>query len=557
METQADMTTFESDREELMRVYLAEAEEILGALEEQLVVLESSPGDAETINAIFRAAHTLKGNSASVGLNAPATLAHAMEDLLDEVRAGRFTVTPAFITLMLKSGDACRRLIESSMSGVDELSAEAVALRLALEAAKAMGVAADVAVDADERGVENETHDPAAASKRRLRVDLDRLDSILNLTSELSIAAGRLRTAIDTLPERDRQRLDSHSEDVGRIAGELQQQVTRVRMVPIGPRFEQQRRTIRDLAQSAGKPVRLVTEGHDVEIDASLVDQIKDPLTHMIRNAVDHGIETADVRRARGKNAVATVTLRACHDGGHVVVEIADDGSGFDRERILARARQRGMIAEGTTPPDDEIYGCVFAPGFTTAEKVTEISGRGVGMDVVSRAIGAMRGSVQVTSRAGHGATIAIRLPLTLAVLRGLVLEAGGERFVIPADAITRCAAVPPGESRGSTYGLVELDERTVPYIRLRELFAIEHPGAPAVEQMVLVRSQSAEVALVVDDLIGEMQAVIKPLAKVFRKLAGVSSSTIFADGRVGLILDAEELVRRAVRESGIHIQRD
>jgi two-component system chemotaxis sensor kinase CheA len=254
---------------------------------------------------------------------------------------------------------------------------------------------------------------------------------------------------------------------------------------------------------------------------------------------------------------VATVTLRACHDGGHVVVEIADDGSGFDRERILARARQRGMIAEGTTPPDDEIYGCVFAPGFTTAEKVTEISGRGVGMDVVSRAIGAMRGSVQVTSRAGHGATIAIRLPLTLAVLRGLVLEAGGERFVIPADAITRCAAVPPGESRGSTYGLVELDERTVPYIRLRELFAIEHPGAPAVEQMVLVRSQSAEVALVVDDLIGEMQAVIKPLAKVFRKLAGVSSSTIFADGRVGLILDAEELVRRAVRESGIHIQRD
>jgi two-component system, chemotaxis family, sensor kinase CheA len=548
--------SFELEREELMRVYLAEAEDILGTIEEELVVLESRPGDEETINAIFRAAHTLKGSSASVGLNAPATLAHAMEDLLDEVRANRFTVTPSFITLMLRSGDACRRLIESSMSGVDELSAEAASLRLALEAAKAMGVAAEM----EAADVEGETQDPASATRRRLRVNLDRLDSILNLTGELSIASGRLSAAVDTLHERDRQRLHSHAEDVERILGELQQQVTRVRMVPIGPRLDQQRRTIRDLAQSAGKPVRLVTEGHDVEIDASLVDQIRDPLTHMIRNAVDHGVETADVRRARGKNAVATVALRAYHDGGHVVVEVADDGGGFDRERILARARQRGMVAEGTVPQDDEIYGFVFAPGFTTAEKVTELSGRGVGMDVVSRAIGAMRGSVHVTSRSGEGATITIRLPLTLAVLRGLVLEAGGERFVIPADAITRCAAVPPGQSRGDTYGLTEIGERTVPYIRLRELFAIEHSHVPAPahrEQMVLVRSQSAEVALVVDDLIGEMQAVIKPLAKVFRKLAGVSSSTIFADGRVGLILDAGELVRRAVRESGIHIQRD
>lgn len=549
--------SFELEREEIMRVYLAEAEEILGTIEEMLVVLESRPGDEETINAIFRAAHTLKGSSASVGLNAPALLAHAMEDLLDEVRAGRFTVTPSFITLMLKSGDACRRLIESSMSGTDELSAEAVSLRVALEAAKAMGVAADLEDDRPAAEAGSETHDPSAASRRRLRVDLDRLDSILNLTGELTIAAGRLSAAVDTLPDRDRQRLDSHSEDVERILGELQQQVTRVRMVPIGPRFDQQRRTIRDLAQSAGKPVRLVTEGHDVEIDASLVDQLKDPLTHMIRNAVDHGVETAEVRRARGKNAVATITMRAYHDGGHVVVEVADDGGGFDRERILARARQRGMVAEGSVPPDDEIYGFVFAPGFTTAEKVTEISGRGVGMDVVSRAIGAMRGSVHVTSKAGEGATIAIRLPLTLAVLRGLVLEAGGERFVIPADAITRCAAVPAGESRANTYGLTEIEQRTVPYIRLRELFAIEHAHAPAVEQMVLVRSQSAEVAIVADDLLGEMQAVIKPLAKVFRKLAGVSSSTIFADGRVGLILDAGELVRRAVRESGIHIQRD
>jgi two-component system chemotaxis sensor kinase CheA len=525
--------SFELEREELMRVYFAEAEESLATLEEMLVVLETRPGDAETIHAIFRAAHTLKGNSASVGHEAPAKLAHAMEDLLDEVRANRFAVTPALVTLLLRAGDGLRRLIEGSMSGQDALTPATVRLIEALARAKSEGVAPELEQN-------EETQDVRAAQKRRLRVDLDRLDAILNLTGELSIAVGRLSARTDC-------------EDVARLVGDLQEQVTGVRMVPIGPRFDQQRRTIRDLAQAAGKPVRLVAEGHDVELDASLVDQIKDPLTHMVRNAVDHGVEPPDVRRARGKNAVATVRLRAYHDGGNVVLEVSDDGNGFDRERILERARERGMVAAGAVPSDDEIYACVFAPGFSTVETVTEISGRGVGMDVVNRAIAVMRGTVQVTSRPGEGATIAIRLPLTIAALRGLVLEAGGERFVVPADAITHCAAMPRDERRDCTYGLTEIEQRMVPYIRLRALFGIEHDAAPPVEQMVLVRSQASEVALVADDLLGEMQAVIKPLGQVFRKLAGVSSSTIFADGRVGLILDAAELVRRAARESGIH----
>ena len=525
--------SFEIDREELLRIYLAEAEEVLATIEEMLVVLETRPGDAETINAIFRAAHTLKGNSASVGLESPAKLAHAMEDLLDEVRGNRFAVTPALITLMLRSGDVLRRLIESAMAGDDTLSPAALQLIVALGQAKSEGVAPELEQS-------ESAQDVRASAKRRLRVDLDRLDTILDLAGELSIAVGRLSARIEC-------------EDVERLVGELHEHVTRVRMVPIGPRFDQQRRTIRDLAQAAGKPVRLATEGHDVELDASLVDHIKDPLTHMIRNAVDHGVETPEVRRARGKNPVATVRLRAYHDGGNVVVEVSDDGNGFDRERILERARERGMLPAGVVPTDDEIYHCVFAPGFSTAESVTELSGRGVGMDVVNRAISVMRGRVHVTSRPGEGSTIAMRLPLTLAVLRGLVLEAGGERFVVPTDAITRCAAVPQDEPRGVTYGLTKIEQHTVPYIRLRELFGLEHDAAPAVEQMVLVRSQAAEVALVADDLIGEMQAVIKPLGKVFRKLAGVSSSTIFADGRVGLILDTGELVRRAVRESGIH----
>jgi two-component system chemotaxis sensor kinase CheA len=243
-------------------------------------------------------------------------------------------------------------------------------------------------------------------------------------------------------------------------------------------------------------------------MDASLVQQLKDPLTHMIRNAVDHAIETADVRRGRGKDPVATITLAASHDGGSVVIEVRDDGAGFDRERILARGRERGMIASGAVLSDEEIDALVFTPGFSTAETVTEISGRGVGMDIVARAVAAMRGTVHVDSTPGVGTKITMRLPLTLAILGGL-----------------------------AGLGLA--------YAGIRALVAAAPEGLPRLEEIAI----DPIVLLFADDLIGEMQAVIKPLGKVFRDLAGVSASTIFPDGRVGLILDIAALVRRATKE--------
>ncbi|HEX9982769.1 MAG TPA: chemotaxis protein CheA [Thermoanaerobaculia bacterium] len=539
------MSEFEIDRDDIVRVFLAEAEESLALLDEMLVLLEARPNDDEVINAIFRSAHTLKGNAATLGFDALTSLAHAMEDVLDETRARRFPVNSGLITLLLRSGDAFRQMIPAAVAGSNELTPAAVSLIEALEQAKAAGFVADTSSFV----VEQEGSDAGASNARRkLRVDLDRLDAILNLTSELSIAAGRLSDGMASLPERERERIAASYVDVERILTGLQEQVTQVRMVPIGPRFEQQRRTIRDLAQSAGKPVRLVIEGRDVEVDASVVDQLKDPLTHILRNAVDHGIEKADVRTARGKDPIATITLRARHDGGSVVVEVSDDGGGFDRERILARARERGMVGASGAPADEEIFGYVFAPGFSTADVVTEISGRGVGMDVVSRGIAAMRGTVQVSSVAGYGATITMRLPLTLAMLSGLVVAAAGERFVVPIGAIRQCVVVPAGESRERAYGLLDIHDRVVPYVRLGEFFGLEAEVVPHVEQMVLVEAEGMTVGLVADDLIGEMQAVIKPLGSVFRRLSGVSASTIFPDGRVGLILDVAALVRRAVR---------
>jgi two-component system chemotaxis sensor kinase CheA len=537
-------TSDDSDRDELLKVYLGETEENLTLLEEMLVLLEVKADDEEVINAVFRAAHTLKGNAAMLGFDGLARLAHSMEDLLDEVRAKRFAVSSGLITLLLRGRDAFRQMLPAAVDGSNELSSAAASVIAELDRTKKDGLRESAATATVE-----ETADAAIGSGQRLRVDLQRLDVILDLTSELSIASGRLFDGIGALAEVIGDRLASPAEDVERILEDLQQQVTRVRMVPIGPRFEQQRRNVRDLAQAAGKPIRLVIEGRNVEIDASLVQQIKDPLTHIVRNAVDHGIEQPDVRRARGKDPVATLTLRAYQDGASVVVEVKDDGGGFDRQRILERARERGMVAAGATPSNEEIDALVFAPGFSTAEAVTEVSGRGVGMDVVARTVAAMRGTVRIESRPGTGTSIIMRLPLTLAILSGLVVQAGGERFVVPMDAIAQCEALPAGEPRHTRSGLFEWRDEAVPYIRLKRLFALPNGAEPPVEQIVLIQSELMTVGIVADDLLGEMQAVIKPLGNLFRRAGGVSASTIFPDGRVGLILDVPGLVRRVMEE--------
>lgn len=532
------------DRQELIGAYLSDAEESLALIEQSVVALEERPESAaELIDEIFRGAHTLKGNSATLGFDDLTRLAHAMEDLLDEIRAGRLAPGRDLVTLLLRSCDAFRRMIPAAVEGSTETPAAALELMESLARAKETGETTQAPSTA------NEFVEAPAMSGRKLRIDLDRLDRIVDLTSELSIAGGRLFDGMNRLAGRDRERLLSSYEDVARLLGDLQEQITKVRMVPIGPRFEQQRRLVRDLSHSAGKPVRLVVEGGDVQIDASLVQQLKDPLTHMIRNAVDHGIESPAARRSAGKNPTATITLTAWQEGANVIIEVRDDGAGFDRDRILARARERGMVAPNATPADEEVYGLAFAPGFSTATQVTEISGRGVGMDVVARAIAAMRGSMRVTSRRGEGATITMKLPLTLAMLPGLVVEAGRERFVIPMHTITRCASVPAHESREHASGLVEIDGEVLPYIRLRRLFALESEFEPHLEQLVVVRSASVPAGIISDGVIGEMQAVIKPLGSIFRNLDAVSASTIFPDGRVGLILDVAALVQRAIDE--------
>ncbi len=321
----------------------------------------------------------------------------------------------------------------------------------------------------------------------------------------------------------------------------------KLRMVPVGPTFRRYRRTVRDLAESHGKVTRLVTEGEDVEGDATVIEHLRDPLTHLVRNALDHGIEPPETRSMAGKDPCGLVTLAARHEAGTIVIELSDDGAGIDRERLLERARDSGIAPEGGDLSEREIERLIFEPGFTTAERVSDLSGRGVGMDVVRRNIEALRGSVNVESRAGEGTSIIIRLPLTLAIIDGLTVGVADETFFIPLETVVKSVELPLDERRRpGGRGVLNLRGTTLPWVRLRRLFRLAG-SPPARENVVVVERRRGRLAgLVVDALQGQSQAVIKPLAKLFRGLPGISGSTILGNGRVALILDVPGLLHLA-----------
>ena len=386
----------------------------------------------------------------------------------------------------------------------------------------------------------------AALVKRRatsLRVDLDRLDRLLNLTGEVCIARGQITQMLENRELTQEAILESHRES-DLLYMDLQELVMKLRMVPVGPMFRHQIRVVRDLARTHGKQARFTIEGEDVEVDTSVMEHLKDPLTHMIRNALDHGIETPDARIAARKDPCGLIQLRAYHDAGSIVIELEDDGAGLDRERIRKRASAVGLQAKAESLSDEEADQLIFEPGFSTAERVTDMSGRGVGMDVVRRNIEALRGTVSVTSRKGKGTTLTIRLPLTLAIIEGFQVGIGEEIYIIPIEAVVETLAFDERESTSDTgRGVLSLRGRTLPYVRLREL--LEQEGtSPSRESIVVVRYEGAEAGIVVDALLGQTQTVIKPLGKFLQGLSGISGSAILGSGMVAFILDVPALLR-------------
>ncbi|ACB32607.1 CheA signal transduction histidine kinase [Leptothrix cholodnii SP-6] len=395
--------------------------------------------------------------------------------------------------------------------------------------------------------------DPAPGDENRyIRVHADRLDAVINLLGELVIAgAGAAMLARQT-----RQRnLHEANQNVVRLIEEIRNGTLQLRMVPIGETFSRFRRVVRDTASQLGKEVTLEIVGGETELDKSMVERIADPLMHLVRNGLDHGLETPAERQAAGKPAVGRLVLSARHESGSVLIRIDDDGRGIHRERVLQRAWDRGLLERGTRPPDAEILKLIFEPGFSTAEQVTSLSGRGVGMDVVRRNIEALRGSVQLHSTEGLGTRIDIRLPLTLAIIDGFLVSVGASKFIFPLDTVVEVIENRPTttgfDRRGR--GTVELRGQVLPVVSLRVFYDLESPP-PERDNIIVVNAGEAPFGIVVDALLGQHQTVIKPLGRIFKMLRGLSGSSILGNGEVALIADVMSLSHLAAQPPRVHV---
>jgi two-component system chemotaxis sensor kinase CheA len=545
MDTETVVTSdgFEIDRQALLHVFVPESEENLATLEASLLALEGSPDDEALLAAIFRAAHTLKGNSESMGVSAMTACAHAVESVLEQVRRGTRAADNVLVSALLGANDALRAMIRVVAAGGDPTLGEhdgvmaSLATVLRGEDSRGAMSARAPAVAAAEAGSSNKT----------LRVDLRTLDRIVTHLEELAIARARLRVTLERGGSVE-EALDVLA-DAERHFDDLRERIMRLRLVPIASVFRAQSRIVRDLAPALGKAAQLVLEGEDVEVDATVLEALKGPITHLVRNALDHGLEASDARAACGKPRTGTIALRARHESSRLVVEVSDDGAGFRRDRILAQGRRLGLVAgDGASLRDKEVFELVFTAAFSTAEAVTDLSGRGVGMDIVAHDIAALKGSVDIVSGEGSGSTITLRVPLTLSIVEGFTVGVADEAYVVPLESVRECIDLPFGLAHhDDACGVISFRGGMLPFVRLRDLFHL-HGAPPARESVVVVEHRGRRVGLAVDALRGRTQAVVKPLALVLRGADAICGTTLLGDGRVALLLDVPALLRDVER---------
>lgn len=561
--------TEEVDWERLRQVHLAESEERLVAMEAAILDLERQPGSEAPLDSLQRDAHTLKGNAGIFGFDSIAHLAHAFEDALGGVKAGIRKAQPATaetIGLLLKTVDAFRAGLPAAQPG-DQMSKaqEALATRL-----RQVGGGASTTTEAAPKGKLKERSrgrratdlappgSPEAKSDRRaasreappedaraarptLRIEVARVDSLVELASELSVSRGRIENllASPALSGSARDVL----EEVAPLLEQLSDLTLRMRLVPLGPILASHRRTARDSAQNLGKEVMLHISGEEVEIDLALVDRVSEALLHLVRNAVAHGIEEPGVRKSRGKPLVGQISISASPVGGQVVIEVGDDGGGLDLEAIKRRALDLG---HPVSEDDREIAQLIFMAGLTTATALSEVSGRGVGLDSVKSSIESLAGSIEVQSRPGAGTLFRLRLPLTLAVVRGLVVRVAKHRYVIPIDRVQECLTTPADmtyQSNGA--GLLRTPSGMIPVLKLGEQIL----GAPGTSNghVVVVEHGGLQLGLVVDALLGDAPIVVKSIGRALRSATSIFGGAILGDGTVGLILDIPDIMKRTM----------
>lgn len=578
---------------ELLTGFVGETLEHLESIEVNVLDLEDHPGDLEIVNKIFRPFHTIKGVAGFLNLKSIQKLAHSTENLLDDVRNGVHAMDAQVIDVVLAVGDFLKTMVENlkevlkdgpenyknydisdhvawvesvqagtgagtgagpgSPAAPTEAEAPFVAEPVTpVLSAKASRPSVEEALKFGDRDSEPaplapkpQAGVPKAAVGDSIKVDIDKLDGLVNAVGELVIMQATVRSNPKLAALVD-PKLTKDLAQLSRITSELQKTAMSMRMVPIRQTFQKMIRLVRDLSKKTGKDVNLVMEGEETEIDRNMVDSIYDPLVHMIRNSVDHGVQPPAERENLGKPRAGTVNLRAYQKGGNMVIEIEDDGQGLNTEKIRRKAIERGLIQESVKISDYDLNNLIFLPGFSTADKITDVSGRGVGMDVVKKAVEKLRGKVEAISEPGKGSLFVIRLPLTLAIIDGIIVRVGSERYIIPTTAIQESLR-PRRENYNTVQGKGEtlmVRGTVLPIIRLYQLFQVEPVHTDPCEAIVVVvEYEGRQRAIMVDELLGKQEVVIKNLGGL-NDIPGVAGGTILGDGRVGLILDLAGIVQ-------------
>ena len=534
----SNLTLDDNDRQQLIDAFVAETDDVLDEVEQLLLRLEQTPDDEALLQEIFRGIHTVKGNAGCLQFDDLTQFVHVMEELLDGMREGRIDTNAAGVSQLLEAIDALRDIAIRSVNGNGALTQPQEELLLLLAAWAGSTVTSNQHGAGREAGTQQRPS--AARTARSLRVGIDKLDRMLDLAGEIATVRGNVRQLVEET-SRDEKTLDAVRE-LDRLSFDLQEAIMNVRLVPVGPSLRHFHRVVRDLAASQGKRAMLVLEGEDVEVDTTVIEHLKDPITHMIRNAIDHGLEEPRLRIARGKNVAGTIRITALHQSGGITFRISDDGAGLNEAGIAERARVLGFDPERLTR--QELWNLTLRPGFSTAAEVTDLSGRGVGMDVVRRNVESLRGTLTIDSQPGAGTTIDIRLPLTVAVIDGFAVGVGDETYVIPIDTIVECTEMPENPERLST-GVIDLRGTPLPFLRIQSIFGLE-AGAEKRENVVVVEHEQGRAGIVVDKLFGSSQVVMKPMGRFLRQVPGVAGSSILGNGRVALILDVQEIIRRA-----------
>ena len=594
----ADGLAADADQE-MVSLFCSSAQDLLQDIEQGVLVLEENPNESTTIDTVFRAFHTFKGNAGVMNFVVLQRLTHELESLLDAARRGTFQLGRESIDLILQGADILKRYVtelSSQLSGVEvgrkislpipslvrrahrmlttgsgpvpaKSSAPVVQNRApasveipAISSTTVQPIptpvfAATQPVASPEppaKQVAPTKQAPASSAVGIVRVDTLKLDGLIDLVGELVIA----QSMVVQNPDLKNITSEHLSRSLGQLRGitsDLQRTAMSLRMVPIRNTFQKMARLVRDLAAQQGKEIQLVLEGEDTELDRNIVEELSDPLIHMIRNSADHGIEATDRRIADGKPRAGTITLRAFHQGGFIVIQIQDDGKGLVPDRILAKAVERGLVKPDNSLDEQEIFELIFAPGFSTAEQITDVSGRGVGMDVVRRNIEKMRGKIEIQSVAGAGTTFTLFVPLTLAIIEGLLVGVGDQRYIIPTLSVRESFRPLPGmvttvHGRGE---MVHVRGRLTPMLRLGDhLHTPVNAVDPTQGIVVVVEAGQDSRCLLVDELIGKQEVVIKSLGEMFHNQTAFAGAAILGDGRVGLILDIHALVKLKLKHA-------